>query len=370
MYPSLMRIPNTLRDVRARARRSIARVVDNRFGLVARISRRSPAHPDRTSPVSDTLLERIGDPSMVALSPKLTGEDRSFWAEMEPGSSKWKQTALHFSVHYSVEGAMRAGLTASAPPAEVHAMARGSRAAGGSFYHADMIFGALVAAGLSIPEGGRILDFGCSSGRVIRVIKAYRPDLDCYGCDPNEEAIHWAVENLRDIEFVVSPQHPPLPFVDGGLDCVFAVSIWSHFGSTAAVAWLAEMHRVLKTGGLLILTIHSFESIAHFTTRKLRSPDDMRIILASLLKSGFGYIPVFGQTGDWGVIDPEWGEAYISPEWLLSRATPQWEMALYRTGWDEDNHDQDVVILKKRDLTATPATVGLPQAIETISPSH
>ena len=187
-------------------------------------------------------------------------------------------------------------------------MGRGSLAAGGSIYHADLIFATLELAGVEIPIGGRVLDFGCSSGRVIRVVKAYRRDLECHGCDPNEGAIRWANENLPDISFMVSPQRPPLASDGSSFECVFAISIWSHFGPEAATAWLAEMHRLLTPGGLLMLTTHSFGSVAYYASKRLRPVVDMRAVLTSMLGTGFGFLPMFGTKGDWGIIDPDWGE--------------------------------------------------------------
>jgi len=96
-----------------------------------------------------------------------------------------------------------------------------------------------------------------------------------------------------------------------------------------------------------MLTTQSFGSVAYYASKRLRSVVDMRAVLTSMLGTGFGFLQMFGTKGDWSVIDPDWGEAYISPEWLLNRATPQWEVLLYRTRANEDN--QDVVILRRRD---------------------
>jgi SAM-dependent methyltransferase len=225
-------------------------------------------------------------------------------------------------------------------------MGRGGLAAGGSIYHADLVFGAVQLVGQELARGASILDFGCSSGRVIRVVHAYRPDLKCLGCDPNEDAIRWAERELPQIEFFVNAVSPPLGLPDRSLDCAFAISIWSHYGPRAALAWLSEMHRVLRPGALLILTTHSLQSIAYYHQKHLRALDDLEKTLVDLEGTGFHFFDVFGEKGDWGIVNSEWGEAYISAEWLLNRVTPRWEVALYRTGANEDN--QDVVVLRRR----------------------
>lgn len=342
--------PESLKGPIRKARRLVLKTIENTFGMVLPLSRRAFNREDLPAPVTDAFFSRIENKDFEALSPKLSDSDRAYWMQQEPGSVAWKRTAIHYSVHYGSNGSLAgANLARAEPPADVHAMGRGSLAAGGSIYHADMIFGALELADAQIPTGGRILDFGCSSGRVIRVVRAYRPDLDCHGCDPNEGAIRWASNNLPDISFAVSPLRPPLPLAASSFDCVFAVSVWSHFGPAAAKAWLTEMHRLLKPGGVLILTTHSFGSVAYYTGKKLRAIVDMRAVLSSMLVTGFGFLQVFGKRGDWGIIDPDWGEAYISPEWLLNGTTPEWEVLLYRTRANEDN--QDLAILRNRDVS-------------------
>ena len=116
----------------------------------------------------------------------------------------------------------------------------------------------------------RGLDFGCSSGRVVRVLAAAYPDVSWSGCDPIESSIVWARENLPGIEFEVSPVEPPLPYEDASFDFVFAISIWSHFSAGAALRWWDEMHRMLRPGGHLVLTTHGYQTIAHYRRHGLQ----------------------------------------------------------------------------------------------------
>ena len=46
----------------------------------------------------------------------------------------------------------------------------------------------------------RGLDFGCSSGRVVRALAAAWPEAEWHGCDPNADAIAWAREHLPGID--------------------------------------------------------------------------------------------------------------------------------------------------------------------------
>ncbi len=115
------------------------------------------------------------------------------------------------------------------PLEHIHAMARGPLAAAGGLYEADMTIDALRRVGSDLDPGQRALDFGCSSGRVVRVLAAAYPGVRWFACDPNEQAITWATTNLPGIEFFANDQAPPLPFEDGSFDLVYGMSIWSHF---------------------------------------------------------------------------------------------------------------------------------------------
>ena len=119
-------------------------------------------------------------------------------------------------------------------------MARGPLAAGGAVYYADMLADALRRVGGSMDDVRRGLDFGCSSGRVARALAACWPEADWHGCDPNRDAIAWARRHLPDVTFQRSPQDPPLPYEDGAFDFVCAISIWSHYGESAAIRWLGR----------------------------------------------------------------------------------------------------------------------------------
>ena len=44
--------------------------------------------------------------------------------------------------------------------------------------------------------------------------------------------------------------------------------------------------------------------------------------LGALYRDRWWYAPEFGEGGDWGVVNPDWGTAFLSPEWLLDATLP------------------------------------------------
>ncbi|MGB1583669.1 MAG: class I SAM-dependent methyltransferase [Solirubrobacterales bacterium] len=237
------------------------------------------------------------------------------------------------------------GLTTAQPPADVHAMSHTPFAAGGGFYQADMIAGALESVGAPIADGQRVLDFGCSSGRVARALAAAYPGADVFGCDPNGQAIEWAASNLLMAEFSKSENDPPLDYPDDHFDAAFGVSIWSHYSERLALKWYDEMHRVVKPGGHLISTTHGPESVAFYSEQGLRTTAQLSEILDAIYRRGYWYAPEFGEAGDWGVVNPDWGTSFVSAEWMLDNLRPKWQVAEYAQGRNERN--QDVYVLRK-----------------------
>jgi SAM-dependent methyltransferase len=303
--------------------------------------------PDRlaSTAVTDMLLERAGDGVVEDLVARLAPEERALWDSA--GADDRKRLTLHFGVHHGLKQVLEGtGLSAAEPPEGVHSMARGSAAAGGSMYYADLVADGLRQSGLDIAEAKRGLDFGCSSGRVVRVLAAAYPDIEWHGSDPIPEAIHWARENLPGIAFEVGPERPPLPYDEDQFDFAFAISIWSHFAEPAAVAWLEEMRRVMRPGGLLAITTAGHWTVAHDFERGLRGAEQLSDAVAALYRRGFWFKDEFGEGGDHGIANPDWGTAFMTPDWLLARATPRWRLALFAPGRVEDA--QDLYVLERR----------------------
>ena len=329
-------------------------VRERRAALSRRPEHRPPAAPARPSPVTDELYARIADPQALeaALSvstarielPHPPGAQPSFSTvrEVFGGTRGAERRSLAISLGLHLGLCEVEGMSAEMPPDDVHDMASGPLGTGGSLYHAD-----LVADGLGAPAGGaRILDFGCSSGRVVRVLAAAYPQASWMGCDPNAPAIAWAQRALPGIEFSVSPLGPPLPLAGGSLDAAFAISIWSHYDERSAVAWLDEMHRLLRPGGRLLLTAHGLDSVAFYARHRHRSPLVMQETQHALQDRGFSFRAVFVGEGDWGVDAGSWGESFFTPEWLLVQATPAWSVIRFRPAANEGN--QDVYVLERR----------------------
>lgn len=297
--------------------------------------------------VTQLLYERLSDADVqevekrAAAAPELAGQPP---IGDDLTARRW--LVLNYGMWLRVPAvAEQTNLIPDQPPENVHAMARGPLAAAGGLGEADMVAAALRSAGRSLAAGDDALDFGCSSGRVVRALAAAFPEVRWRGCDPNAQAIGWARGHLGHIDFFVNPQQPPLPISERELTLVYAISIWSHFAPDLGLRWFEEMHRVLRPGGLLVFTTHGLQSVSFYVQRAERSPDQAREILDSLYRDGHWYAAEFGRNGDAGVVNPQWGTAFLNPEWILSRLCPRWSVLEFAPGRNQGN--QDLYVLRR-----------------------
>jgi SAM-dependent methyltransferase len=135
---------------------------------------------------------------------------------------------------------------------------RGGRLAAGS------IRAALWRQGMRIEELGAVLDFGCGCGRVTRNWLGLR-DTDVFGTDMNEQAIEWCRHNLPFATFEPNGLAPPLVFDTARFDLVYALSVFTHLPEELQFLWMRELERVLRSGGLLLLSTHGEHYLPRLT---------------------------------------------------------------------------------------------------------
>ncbi|RYY66632.1 MAG: class I SAM-dependent methyltransferase, partial [Chitinophagaceae bacterium] len=105
-------------------------------------------------------------------------------------------------------------------------------------------------------EGARLLDWGCGPARVLRHLPALLPGARFAGSDYNGATIDWCRAHIPGIDFRRNGVLPPLAFEDTSFDAAYALSVLTHLSEEAHAAWLTELHRILRPGGLLLLTTH------------------------------------------------------------------------------------------------------------------
>ena len=103
-------------------------------------------------------------------------------------------------------------------------------------------------------ESRRLLDWGCGSGRLSIHIATKHPDIQLSGCDIDAEAVQWCRENIDTGDFQVIHPLPPTAYQDGQFTSIVGYSIVTHLSREHQHAWITELHRLLATDGIAIVT--------------------------------------------------------------------------------------------------------------------
>jgi len=122
---------------------------------------------------------------------------------------------------------------------------------------ADNIEASLTTLGAPFVDGQTVLDLGCGCARTLRFLVPRHPNLQWHGCDVDAEAIGWCQQNMPPVLCAANNPLPPLGFPADHFDVIYGVSVFTHIDEASQRAWLAELHRILKPGGWLLLTFYS-----------------------------------------------------------------------------------------------------------------
>jgi SAM-dependent methyltransferase len=173
----------------------------------------------------------------------------------------------------------------------------------------------LATAGYPLDSFHSILDFGCGCGRVLRFFPANRPPSSrTHGTDIDAEAIEWCTKNIPGVDWRANPFTPPLEYGDATFDFVFSISVFTHLNEEMQHAWLRELHRVTKPGGVLLLTLHgenAYHTLPAADQAKLRTQGILFVTGATGLLKLDG-LPDFYQTTyhTRDYIDREWSKVF------------------------------------------------------------
>jgi ubiquinone/menaquinone biosynthesis C-methylase UbiE len=193
---------------------------------------------------------------------------------------------------------------------------------------ADALRDALKEAGADVESLGRILDFGCGCGRIMRHWKGLR-GASLHGTDFNPILINWCTANLPFAEFKVNALGGPLPYESNSFDLVYAYSVFTHLPPPLQSYWVGEMRRVLKPGGFLYVTLHG-ESCIDWLDAKLQKDFRMGRFVAIGEQPGTNYYAAYHP------------EAYVRGE--FSRG---FSVEVFRREGARGGSRQDAYLLKK-----------------------
>jgi len=114
-----------------------------------------------------------------------------------------------------------------------------------------------------------ILDFGAAAGRVSIPLARLLPRSRVTATDVDAEAVEFlrltAPENIKS---QLNGFSPPLSWEADSFDCVFAISVWSHFADHLSMKWLEELRRITRPGALLLISTQGNACFQHLRGTK------------------------------------------------------------------------------------------------------
>ncbi len=104
--------------------------------------------------------------------------------------------------------------------------------------------------------GDNVLDLGCGNGRLIEFLKNRK--ISYIGVDTSEKLVEIAKKKYPEYEFKTS-ESLKLLFSENQFDKIYSIAVLHHIPSNEfRKQFLLEAKRVLKSGGLLIVTVWKF----------------------------------------------------------------------------------------------------------------
>jgi mutator protein MutT len=204
---------------------------------------------------------------------------------------------------------------------------------------AERLQEAMAYAGFELRDGAAALDFGCGCGRTLLWLARQFPQVRWHGTDIDAESVAWCRASLPGGVFSVNGPLPPLPYADGSFDLIYGVSVFTHLSEEHQRAWLPELRRILKPGGLLLLSFHS---------KNVWQPLEDA---SAVERDGF----VFRASAKLKGILPEWYQTAFQSQPSIVQAL---STHFTEVGYLERNlGDQDVAVARKAGLDVVAAVI-------------
>lgn len=206
---------------------------------------------------------------------------------------------------------------------------------------------ALRAVKSDLDSHRAILDFGCGCGRVLRWLDGLPADVALHGCDIDAEAVAWVADNLPHVRVTTNEGTPPLPFDADAFDVVFNHSVFTHLPEDYQDAWLAELNRVVRPDGIVVLTVAADHPFAGLLATWRDAGEDPSAWERLYREKGFVYVANDSWTG--GPFPDFYHSTFHAPWYVFEHWSQFLDIQAYIVRGALDF--QDIVVLRPREET-------------------
>lgn len=224
-----------------------------------------------------------------------------------------------------------------------------------AFEFYDVIRKACSSSSKTIQSMDAILDFGCGWGRITRIFLRDIEPNKIYGCDCTEDAISICRETNKWCNFDLNNSHPPTEYKSSMFDLIYAYSVFSHLSEGSQKAWLEEFHRILKPGGMLVVTtrqrdfIKQLSKLDYFSQfiKADSSYSDTDYIEKALKDYDDGKFVYFGTGGGFELSGDFYGEAFVSNSYVKKNWVDLFKIIDF-VEKPPPNIDQNIIVAVKK----------------------
>jgi SAM-dependent methyltransferase len=199
--------------------------------------------------------------------------------------------------------------------------------------------------GRSLRDFRSVLEFGCGFGRLLKHMTHLMPQASFSGCDVIEAAVQHCRKQWPHGQFRQGDAFPPCDFAAGQFDLIYSYSVFTHLSEDNHIAWLGELARLLKPGGVML---HSTKSYEYVRRASFFSPEWLRKYEVDPPFAEFESRHPYHYIVDNSAL-PEYGITLISKDYVIANWSAYAGMAVadYREGFVEAHPEgcHDLVLL-------------------------
>jgi ubiquinone/menaquinone biosynthesis C-methylase UbiE len=107
---------------------------------------------------------------------------------------------------------------------------------------------------------GRVLDIGCGNGKYIPIVRKQCPECVIHACDMCDEFVD-IIQKRYPYAIATKANCCALPYDDNSIDYIISIAMFHHLRTDGnRIQCLDEMRRVLKPGGIGLITVWSTDA--------------------------------------------------------------------------------------------------------------
>ncbi len=138
-----------------------------------------------------------------------------------------------------------------------------SRAVGGGGYEQIGQVEAAIVRHVGLRDGQSLVDLGCGSGRLSAAL-GKQMLIEYCGIDVVKALLNYAKRKSPDNYRFILNRSLDVPLPDASCDMATAFSVFTHLLHHESYIYLQELHRVVRTGGMVVFSFLEFSEPGHW----------------------------------------------------------------------------------------------------------